>query len=148
MGVDEEGTLAHLKAHRKGLVDPTIAEHRGRIVKTTGDGMLVEFASAVDAARCAVEVQRRMVEQNIDVPQGQGSNFASAFTSATSSSTTTTSLATASTLRRGWRGLRSQAASASPTTPTGKSGARSRLSSTTWAAGTEEHRPSQCALGG
>ena len=58
IGVDEEGTLAQLKAFRKTFVDPTIAKHRGRIVKTTGDGMLVEFASAVDAARCAVEVQR------------------------------------------------------------------------------------------
>ena len=69
MGSDEEGTLARLKAVRKALVDPTIASHRGRIVKTTGDGMLVEFASAVDAARCAVEVQRGMAGQNADVPQ-------------------------------------------------------------------------------
>jgi TolB-like protein/class 3 adenylate cyclase len=69
MGTDEEGTLARLKAIRKTLVDPTIAAHRGRIVKTTGDGMLVEFASAVDAARCAVEVQRGMAVQNADVPQ-------------------------------------------------------------------------------
>ena len=69
MGIDEEGTLARLKAVRKALVDPTIAEHRGRIVKTTGDGMLVEFASAVDAARCAVEVQCRMAEQNANMPQ-------------------------------------------------------------------------------
>jgi len=51
MGVDEEGTLAQLKAHRQALVDPKITEHRGRIVKTTGDGMLVEFASVVDALR-------------------------------------------------------------------------------------------------
>jgi TolB-like protein/class 3 adenylate cyclase/tetratricopeptide (TPR) repeat protein len=69
MGRDEEGTLAQLKSFRKALVDPAIAEHRGRIVKTTGDGMLVEFASAVDAARCAVEVQREMAQQNADVPQ-------------------------------------------------------------------------------
>jgi TolB-like protein/class 3 adenylate cyclase len=69
MGADEEGTLARLKAVRRALVDPTIASHRGRIVKTTGDGMLVEFASAVDAARCAVEVQRGMAQQNVDVPQ-------------------------------------------------------------------------------
>ena len=55
MGLDEERTLAQLKTVRKTLVDPTIAAHRGRIVKTTGDGMLVEFASAVDAARCAIE---------------------------------------------------------------------------------------------
>lgn len=69
MGVNEEGTLARLKAVRKTLVDPIIAAHRGRIVKTTGDGMLIEFASAVDAVRGAVEVQRRMAEQNATVPQ-------------------------------------------------------------------------------
>ena len=70
MGIDEEGTLARLKAVRKGLVDPAITSHRGRIVKTTGDGMLVEFASAVDAARCAIEVQRGVAGQNADVPRG------------------------------------------------------------------------------
>ncbi len=75
MGADEEGTLAQLKARRKALVDPKIAEHRGRIVKTTGDGMLVEFASAVDAARCAVEVQCRMSEQDTDVPQAKRIEF-------------------------------------------------------------------------
>jgi adenylate cyclase len=69
MGLNEEGTLANLKSFRKTLVDPSIAAHRGRIVKTTGDGMLVEFASAVDAARCAVEVQRGMAAQNADVPK-------------------------------------------------------------------------------
>lgn len=69
MGADEEGALARLKAVRKSLVDPAITAHRGRIVKTTGDGMLVEFASAVDAARCAIEVQRGMAEQNAAVPQ-------------------------------------------------------------------------------
>jgi adenylate cyclase len=68
MGCDEEGTLANLKSLRKTLVDPCIAAHRGRIVKTTGDGMLVEFASAVDAARCAVEVQRGMAAQNAGAP--------------------------------------------------------------------------------
>jgi len=67
MGRDEERTLAQLKALRKTLVDPGIATHRGRIVKTTGDGMLVEFASAVDAARCAVAVQREMAQQNTSV---------------------------------------------------------------------------------
>jgi adenylate cyclase len=75
MGTDEEGTLARLKAIRKALVDPTIATHRGRIVKTTGDGMLVEFASAVDAVRSAVEVQRGMVDQNASVPQDQRIEF-------------------------------------------------------------------------
>jgi adenylate cyclase len=68
MGVDEEGTLRQLKAHRKELVDPKITEHRGRIVKTTGDGMLVEFVSVVDAVRCAVDIQRGMVERNASVP--------------------------------------------------------------------------------
>ena len=68
MGTDEEGTLARLKTVRN-LIDPTIAAHHGRIVKTTGDGMLVEFASAVDAVRCAAEVQLGVAEQNADVPQ-------------------------------------------------------------------------------
>src|SRR5690242_4125723 len=68
MGTDEEGTLRQLKTHRKELVDPKITEHRGRIVKTTGDGMLVEFVSVVDAVRCAVDIQRGMVERNAEVP--------------------------------------------------------------------------------
>jgi adenylate cyclase len=68
MGTDEEGTLAALKAIRGELADPKIKEHRGRIVKTTGDGLLLEFASVVDAVRCAVEVQREMAERNADVP--------------------------------------------------------------------------------
>ena len=69
MGVDEEGTLAALKAHRRDLIDPKIAEHHGRMVKTTGDGALVEFASAVDAVRCAMEIQRAMAERNANVPE-------------------------------------------------------------------------------
>ena len=69
MGLDEERTHANLKSFRKTLVDPSVAAHRGRIVKNTGDGMLVEFASAVDAARCAVEIQRSIAAQNADVPQ-------------------------------------------------------------------------------
>jgi len=68
MGEDEEGTLAALKAIRRELTDPRIVEHRGRIVKTTGDGLLVEFASVVDAVRCAVDVQRGMAERNANVP--------------------------------------------------------------------------------
>ena len=75
MGADEEGTLARLKAVRKAFFDPTIASHRGRIVKTTGDGMLVEFASAVDAVRSAVEVQRSMAEQSAVAPQDQRIEF-------------------------------------------------------------------------
>lgn len=67
MGADEEGTLAALKALRRELIDLKIANHRGRIVKTTGDGALVEFASAVDAVRCALEIQRAMAERNTKI---------------------------------------------------------------------------------
>src|SRR3982075_17457 len=75
IGIDEEGALAQLKALRKTLFDPKISDHRGRIVKNTGDGALVEFASVVDAVRCAVEIQRRMAEQNTDVPQDKRIEF-------------------------------------------------------------------------
>lgn len=75
MGVDEEGTLARLKAARKSIVDPAIASHRGRIVKTTGDGLLVEFASAVDAVRSSVETQQGMAEHNAGLPQHQRIEF-------------------------------------------------------------------------
>ena len=75
MGVDEEGTLAALKACRRELIDPKIAEHRGRIVKTTGDGVLVEFASAVDAVRCAIEIQRAMAERNANISEDQRVEF-------------------------------------------------------------------------
>ena len=68
MGADEEGTHARLKAHRSELIDPAIAAHHGHIVKLTGDGALVEFGSVVDAVACAVEIQRRMVERNAEVP--------------------------------------------------------------------------------
>src|SRR6516165_8274227 len=75
MGADEEGTLATLKGLRKSLIDPRIAEHRGRIVKTTGDGALVEFASAVDAVRCALEIQHAMAERNVDVLEDRRIEF-------------------------------------------------------------------------
>src|SRR5260221_13860207 len=67
MGADEEGTLERLKALRCELLDPQIAEHHGRIVKTTGDGLLVEFASVVDAVRCAAAVQQAMPDRNTNV---------------------------------------------------------------------------------
>jgi len=72
---DEEGTLAHLKALRSTLMDPKIAQHRGRIVKTTGDGMLVAFASVVDALRCAVAVQRGIAARNADAPREKRIEF-------------------------------------------------------------------------
>jgi adenylate cyclase len=75
MSADEEGTLAQLKGHRGVLFDPKIAENRGRIVKTTGDGLLVEFASVVDALRCAMQVQRGMAERVADIPQDKRIEF-------------------------------------------------------------------------
>src|SRR6476646_1756194 len=74
-GLDEEGTHAQLQDHLRLLVDPKIAEHRGRVVKNTGDGLLAEFSSVVDAVRCAVDVQRSMVERNADVPQERRIEF-------------------------------------------------------------------------
>ena len=68
MGADEEGTLARVNAHRREFLDPEIAEHRGRIVKRTGDGVLIEFASVVDAVRCAMVMQRGMSERNAPLP--------------------------------------------------------------------------------
>jgi len=75
IGADEEGTLERLKQVRGELLDPKIAEHKGRIVKTTGDGLLVEFASVVDALRCAVEVQRAMTARNAEVQQDRRIEF-------------------------------------------------------------------------
>ena len=75
MGVDEEGTLAALKTLRREVIDSKIAEHRGRIVKTTGDGALVEFASAVDGVRCAVEIQRAMAARNAAIPEDRRVEF-------------------------------------------------------------------------
>src|SRR3954447_24754245 len=67
MGEDEAGTLSRLKTLRRELIDPKIAEHRGRIVKTTGDGLLIEFPSVVGAVHCAAEVQRSIAERNVNV---------------------------------------------------------------------------------
>jgi adenylate cyclase len=75
MGADEEGTHERLKGHLGELINPKIAEHRGRIVKNTGDGFLAEFASVVDAVRCAVEVQRAMAERNAGTPPDKRIEF-------------------------------------------------------------------------
>src|SRR5438270_6063294 len=69
MGQDEAGTLSRLQAHRRELIDPKIAEHKGRIVKTTGDGLLVEFPSVVEAIACAVAVQRGMFDRNAEASE-------------------------------------------------------------------------------
>src|SRR6185312_16409390 len=75
MGADEEGTHERLRAHLRELIEPKISEHRGRIVKNTGDGLLAEFASVVDAVRCAIDVQRGMAERNAGVPSDQRIEF-------------------------------------------------------------------------
>ena len=75
MGADEEGTLAALKGHRRELIDPLIAQHQGRLVKTTGDGVLIEFASIVDAVRCAVVIQQGMADRNANVDESQRIRF-------------------------------------------------------------------------
>lgn len=75
MGVDEEGTLAALKEHRSELIDPLIAQHQGRVVKTMGDGVLIEFASVIDAVRCAIVVQQGMEDRNANVDEAKQINF-------------------------------------------------------------------------
>ena len=74
-GADEEGTLARLRALRSDLIDPAIATHRGRVVKRTGDGSLIEFRSVVDAVRCAIEVLSGMIERNAGVPEDRRIEF-------------------------------------------------------------------------
>ena len=123
MGTDEAGTLSRLNTLRRELIDPAIAAHSGRIVKLMGDGALVEFASAVDAVTCAIEIQRQLREragggEADPIVSGSGSM------SATSSSRARTSLATASTLRRGSKGSPSPVASRFPRTPGGRCKAR------------------------
>ena len=103
MGVDEAGTLAALKTHRREMVDLKIAEHQGRIVKLTGDGILVEFPSVVNAVACAAEIQRRMRERNATCLQSGGSNSVWVSTSATSLWKTTTSTVTGSTWQPDWK---------------------------------------------
>src|SRR2546423_4736679 len=118
MGADEEGTLERLKALRREIVDPKIAEHHGRIVKTTGDGLLVEFASVVDAVRCAVAVQQAMPERNTDAAADNrielriGINLGDVIVEAT------TSMATASTSPRGSKPWPMPAGGSSPTPST------------------------------
>ena len=75
MEIDEDGTLARLRTHRIELIDPAIVKNQGNIIKTTGDGMLVEFQSVADAVKCAVEIQERMKRRNADVPEDQRIQF-------------------------------------------------------------------------
>ena len=133
MGEDEEGTLAALRAVRRELGDPKITEHRGRIVKTTGDGLLVEFASVVDAVRCAVEVQREMVARTAAVPAGRRIEFRMGVNVGDIIIERATFLATASTSPRAWRRWPSRAGSASARRRTSRCGTSSISRLRTWA---------------
>ena len=113
MGADEEGTHERLKALRRELADPKIKEHRGRIVKTTGDGLLIEFASVVDTVRCAVEGQREMTERNADVSSDRRIEFRMGLISAISLRTAAISTATGSMSRPGSKPWPSPVGSAS-----------------------------------
>jgi class 3 adenylate cyclase len=75
MGVDEEGTHERLKTHLRELIEPTITQHRGRVVKNTGDGFLAEFPSVINAVRCAVEVQRAIADRNAETPEDKRISF-------------------------------------------------------------------------
>ena len=133
MGVDEEGTLAALKVHRRELVDPKIAEHRGRIVKTTGDGALVEFASAVDAVRCAMEIQRAMAERNAAIPEDRRIEFRIGINVGDIIIDDGDIYGDGVNIAARVESLASPARSASPTTPISRSRASSRSMSATWA---------------
>jgi class 3 adenylate cyclase len=126
MGIDEAATLSRLNALRRGLIDPTIATHSGRVVKLMGDGALVEFASAVNAVTCAVEIQRQSRERQATDSEVDPLRFPSGSTSAISSSRARISLATASTSRRGSKASPNLAAFRSPKTHGGKCKARWR----------------------
>ena len=134
VGIDEEGTLAALKALRKSLIDPKIAEHRGRIVKTTGDGALVEFASAVDAVHCAMEIQRAMAERNVDIPEERRIEFRIGINVGDIIIDEGDIYGDGVNIAARLEGTgRARATSAFPKTPTDRSRASSRSMSATWA---------------
>ena len=115
-GLDEEGTHAQLQEHLRMLVDPKIAEHRGRLVKNIGDGLLAEFSSVVEAVRCAVEVQRGMAERNAEVPQDKRIEFRVGINIGDIIEDGGDILGTASTLRRGSKASQIAVAFAFPAT--------------------------------
>jgi adenylate cyclase len=104
MGADEEGTHERFKAHLRELLDPKIGECRGRIVKTTGDGVLAEFASVVDAVRCAAEIQRAMADRDLDLAEERRLRFRIGVNLGDVIADGGDIMATASTSRCGWRG--------------------------------------------
>jgi hypothetical protein len=147
MGANEEGTLVRLKEIRKVLVDPLIAAHRGRIVKTTGDGLLVEFSSAVDAARCATEVQHGMAVQNSEVPQGLRIEFRIGIHVGDIIIDDNDIFGDGVNIAARLEGMRNPAASAFRTTLSVRSVERSISPSTTWVPKRSRTWPSRCAPG-
>ena len=118
---DEDRTLSRLRGLRSDLIDPAIAVHRGRVVKRTGDGLLAEFRSVVDAVRCAIELQTGMIERNVGLPDDRRIESASVSILATSSRRPTgTSWARASISRPGWKARRNPARFVSPSKPIGR----------------------------
>src|SRR5262249_13901462 len=113
-GIDEEGTLRRLRKLRRELINPAVSLHRGRIVKTTGDGILIEFPSVVDAVRCALDVQRGMDGRNADLPADQRIEFRVGSMSATWWSRARTCSGMVSTSRLALKESRKPAASAFP----------------------------------
>jgi len=130
-GIDEEGTHVRLKEHVRILIDSKVIAHRGRVVKETGDGLLVEFSSAVDAVRCAREIQRGMVQRNADVPPNNRVEFRLGVNVGDVIEDDEDILATVSTWRYVLKPLRSRAAFVFPTTPTDKCAISSTLPSRT-----------------
>ena len=124
MGADEEGTLSRLNAHRREFLEPTVAEHNGRIVKRTGDGLLIEFGSAVDATRCAIQTQRGMAQRNTDVPAERRIEIRIGIHVGDIIIEEGDISAMASTLRRDWKASPSLAAFAYRTMPSGKCAAK------------------------
>ena len=129
VSADEEGTHLRLLAYRRDVIAPKVREHRGRIVKQTGDGALVEFGSVVDAVRCALDVQRIIRARNALLPQDRRIEFRIGVNLGDVIVAPVTSMATASMSPRGSRVSRRPAASASRLTPGAMCGARSPPSS-------------------
>lgn len=142
MVADEEGTHTRLLSYRREVIEPKIREHRGRMVKNTGDGALVEFGSIVDAVRCALEMQRGIIARNAGVlPTRRIELRASASISVTLSSRPTTFMATASTSRCVSKVLPHRAASASPQRRGAMHAERSPPRSSTWGSSSSRTSP-------
>src|ERR1700730_2350476 len=145
MGEDEAGTAPALREHRAAAA-PIVAHHGGRIVKTTGDGVLIEFGSVVGAVQCAVALQELVEQRNVVAPTNAEWSGASASILGTSWQKGRTSSATASASRRDWRASPSRVASAFPKTYSGKCAARSRPSLPISVSRASKHRPPAARL--